>query len=232
MKIGLILLAAGTGKRAGGRLPKQFQKIKGKPLLVFSFEKFAKVKGISEAVIAFPPGKEIFARKLLGNVAGKFAKVEFVAGGKTRQQSVFNALHALSPKITHVLVHDAARPFVNPKNVSKLLRMLRTHAAVILASPAADTVKQVAGGAIRKTLDRSKIYLAETPQGFKKDLLLAAHRRAQKNRFAFSDDSALVEAMGRRVMICPSDGKNQKVTTAADLTEAKLRLSRGKSLAG
>lgn len=232
MKTALILVAAGTGKRAGGKLPKQFSEINGKPLVAHTLEKFAGIKGLAEIVIAVPPKRENFAQILLFNLLKKFSSSKFVAGGKTRQQSVFNALSVLSPQITHVLVHDAARPFVNPADVNKLLRMLRKKEAVILASPASDTVKQVSGGVVKKTLDRREIYLAETPQGFSKKLLLTAHLNAQKKGFTFSDDSALVEALGRRVAVCPSDGKNQKVTSKADLEEAKRRLSKGKNSAG
>lgn len=226
MKIALILVAAGEGKRAGGTTPKQFVKIHGKPLLAYTLEKFAKVKGIAEVVIAVLLGKEEWAAKLLAPTLKNFSKAEFVAGGQTRQQSVFNALQHLSEPITHVLVHDGVRPFINPKKVAELIEMLSSEDAVILASPATDTVKRVAFNVVAETLDRRQIYLAETPQGFKKELLLLAHREAQKKGFAFSDESALVEATGRRVAICPSDGRNLKVTGPADLSLARLLLPR------
>jgi len=245
MKIALILVAAGKGKRVGGKTPKQFQKIHGKPLLAYTLEKFTKIKELTEIVIAVPPGKEKWAAKLLTPALKKFRKVEFVAGGKTRQESVFNALQCLSDSITHVLVHDGVRPFVNPKKVAELLQMLATEDAVILASPATDTVKLAAlrlrsrsgpdgpsgpmagfstSNAVAETLDRHKIFLAETPQGFKKEVLLQAHLEAQKKGFTFSDDSALVEATGRRVAICPSDGKNLKITSPEDFALVRLLL--------
>ncbi|MCI0406556.1 MAG: 2-C-methyl-D-erythritol 4-phosphate cytidylyltransferase [candidate division Zixibacteria bacterium] len=224
MTVGLILVAAGEGKRIGGKTSKQFVKIHGKPLLAYTLEKFAKVKKIYEVVIAVPPGKEKQAAKPLGSALKKFRRVAFVSGGKTRQESVFNALQCLSDSITHVLVHDGVRPFVNSKKVAELIGMLATEEAVILASPATDTVKRAASNAVAETLDRRQIFLAETPQGFKKELLLSAHLEAQKKRFTFSDDSALVEALGRRVAICPSDGKNLKITSPADLALARLLL--------
>ncbi|MGH8003626.1 MAG: 2-C-methyl-D-erythritol 4-phosphate cytidylyltransferase [Limisphaerales bacterium] len=233
MTVGLILVAAGEGKRAGGKTPKQFFKIYGKPLLAYSLEKFAQVKGIAEVVLAVPTGKEKWAAKLLAPFLKKFPKVEFVAGGKTRQESVFNALQRLSDSVTHVLVHDGVRPFVNPQKVTELIGMLATEEAVILASPATDTVKRAAprpssgfstSNAVAETLDRRTIFLAETPQGFKKEVLMEAHLEAQKKGFTFSDDSALVEALGRRVAICPSDGKNLKITSPADLALARLLL--------
>jgi 2-C-methyl-D-erythritol 4-phosphate cytidylyltransferase len=224
MTVGLILVAAGEGKRAGGSTPKQFIKIHGKPLLAHTLEKFAKIKEIAEVVIAVPPGKEKMASKLLALALKKFRKVEFIAGGKTRQESVFNALQRLSDSITHVLVHDGVRPFVNPKKVEELIGMLANEEAVILATPATDTVKLVASDHIAETLDRHHIFLAETPQGFRKEILVEAHREAQKKRFTFSDDSALVEALGRRVAICPSDGKNLKITGPQDFALARLLL--------
>ncbi len=224
MTIALILVAAGEGKRAGGKTPKQFAKIHGKPLLAYSLEKFAKVKGIAEVVLAVPSGKEKMAAKLLAPLLKKFRKAEFVAGGKTRQESVFNALRRLSGSVTHVLVHDGVRPFVSPQKVAELIGMLKTEEAVILASPATDTDKRAASNAVAETLDRHKIFLAETPQGFKKEILLEAHIDAQKKRFTFSDDSALVEALGRRVAICPSDGKNLKITSPKDLALARFLL--------
>jgi len=245
MKIALILVAAGEGKRVGGKTPKQFQKIHGKPLLAYSLERFTKIKDLAEVVLAVPHGKEKWAAKLLKLPLKRFRKVEFVAGGKTRQESVFNALQRLSDSITHVLVHDGVRPFVNSKKVAELIGMLKTEEAVILASPATDTVKRVAprlrsrsgpdgpsgpmagfstSNAVAETLNRREIFLAETPQGFKKEILLQAHLEAQKKGFTFSDDSALVEATGRRVAICPNDGKNLKITGPADLALARLLL--------
>jgi len=233
MKIALIIVAAGEGKRVGGKTPKQFQKIHAKPLLAYTLERFTRVKELAEVVIAVPAGKEKWAEKLLAPTLKKFRKIEFVAGGKTRQESVFNALQSLSDAVTHVLVHDGVRPFVNPKKVAELIGMLKTEEAVILASPATDTVKRVAprpssgfstSNAVAETLDRRQIFLAETPQGFKKEILLQAHLEAQKKGFTFSDDSALVEVLGRRVAICPSDGKNLKITGPAELALARLVL--------
>jgi len=224
VKIGLILVAAGEGKRVGGKTSKQFQKIHGKPLLAYTLERFTRVKELAEVVIAVPAGKEKWAEKLMAPTLKKFRKIEFVAGGKTRQESVFNALQSLSDAITHVLVHDGVRPFVNPKKVAELIVMLKSEDAVILASPATDTVKRVASNIVAETLDRHTIFLAETPQGFKKEILLQAHLEAQKKGFTFSDDSALVEVLGRRVAICPSDGKNLKITGPAELALARLVL--------
>ncbi len=233
MKTALILVAAGEGKRAGSNTPKQFVKIYGKPLLAYSLEKFAKVRGITEVILAVPPGKEKQAAKLLAPTLKKFQKVQFVPGGKTRQKSVFNALQRLSDSVTHVLVHDGVRPFVSPKNVAQLVEMLKTEDAAILAAPATDTVKRAVprrrsgfstSNAVAETLDRRQIFLAETPQGFKKSVLIEAHREAQKKGFTFSDDSALVEALGRRVAICPSDGKNLKITSPQDFALARLLL--------
>ena len=233
MKIGLIIVAAGEGKRAGGKAPKQFAKIHGKPVLAYTLEKFTKAKGIAEVVIAVPAGKEKWAAKIFALALKKFRKVEFVTGGKTRQESVFNALWRLSDSVTHVLVQDGVRPFVNPKKVAELIEMLKTEEAVIIATSASDTVKRAAprpnsgfstSNVVVETLDRRQIFLAETPQGFKKELLLQAHLEAQKKGFTFSDDSALVEALGRRVAICPSDGKNLKITSPEDLALARLLL--------
>jgi len=224
MKTALILVAAGEGKRAGGKRPKQFVKIHGKPLLTYTLGRFTKVKEIAEVVLAVPSGKEKSTAKLLAPELKKFRKTDFVAGGETRQESVFNALQRLSNSITHVLVHDGVRPFVNPKKVAELIEMLKTENAVILATPATDTVKRAASNVVAETLDRRQIFLAETPQGFKKEILLEAHLEARKKGFTFSDDSVLVEALGRRVAICPSDGKNPKITSPEDLALARLLL--------
>ncbi len=226
MMVGLILVAAGEGKRAGGNTPKQFVKIHGKSIVAYTLEKFTKVKGIVEVIIAVPPGKEKRAAKLLAPALKKFRRVKFVTGGKTRQGSVFNALQRVSDSITHVLVHDGVRPFVNPKKLVELIEMLKTEEAVVLASPATDTVKRTASNTVAETLDRRQIFLAETPQGFRKETLIEAHLEAQKKGFTFSDDSALVEALGRRVAICPSDGKNLKITSPEDLALARLLLSK------
>lgn len=225
MRCWAIIAAAGSGTRlqeaALGR-PKQFLEFDGVPLYWHSARTFARVAGISGVVFVFPHG----VQDEIAAVTERLAAAEdfplprrFATGGKTRQDSVRSALAALPPECDAVLVHDAARPFASPRLVAGVLTALADgHAGAVPGLPVVDTVKKVdAAGTVYETLDREQLRTVQTPQGFSRTALTAAHQKALAENLAVTDDAALLELCGVPVVITPGDIANRKITTPADL---------------
>jgi 2-C-methyl-D-erythritol 4-phosphate cytidylyltransferase/2-C-methyl-D-erythritol 2,4-cyclodiphosphate synthase len=212
MRIAAILVAAGAGSRFGSRVPKQFVRLAGKPVLRHAAERLA-----GHVDLLQPVGD---APAIEAALAG-LPHLPVVAGGETRQDSVLRGLDALegaAPDL--VLVHDAARPWIPPGTIAALLAALERADGAIPAVAVADTLKRVANGSIDVTVPREGLYRAQTPQAFRYDALRAAHRSVRSSMA--TDDAALLEAMGKRVVIVPGSEDNIKLTYAEDL----LRLER------
>jgi 2-C-methyl-D-erythritol 4-phosphate cytidylyltransferase len=219
----VILAAGGRGHRLGGGLPKALVPLRGRPLFLHSLRAFARLPFVREIVVVLPAGwiervRRAHARELL-----RLRVSMLVPGGPRRQDSVRAGLSVVKSPI--VLVHDAARPLVTARQARAVAVATARHGAAVLASPAVDTVKIVdARGRVRQTPDRSRVWHAETPQGFRREILLRAYRT--HGRAPATDDAALVERAGGRVVIVPSDGANFKVTTRDDLRRVKKFLDR------
>jgi 2-C-methyl-D-erythritol 4-phosphate cytidylyltransferase len=149
-----------------------------------------------------------------------------VEGGERRQDSVERGVRRLPAGFDPVLVHDAARPLVAPALVEATATAARRHGGAIAASPVVDTIKEVRGGRVVRTVDRSRLWRAETPQAFRRAWLEVGLARAARDGFHGTDDAALVERLGRPVRVVPSEGWNLKVTTPADLEAARALLPR------
>lgn len=220
--IALIIPAAGIGSRMKCDIRKPFLTLCGKPILYLTLERFQLIGGISQVILAVNGGD--FPRKaaLLAETA-PLGVTDVVKGGATRTESVANALRALRADVDVVLIHDAVRPFVAVEVVEGVIEAARRVGAAIAAAPVKDTVKRVEGGLITGTVPRDALYLAQTPQGFRREVVEEAYRRAGGG--AFTDDASLVEALGGQVAIVPSTYGNFKITTPEDLAlaEAVLR---------
>ncbi|MBI3252283.1 MAG: 2-C-methyl-D-erythritol 4-phosphate cytidylyltransferase [Candidatus Omnitrophica bacterium] len=218
MKVALIVPAAGRGRRLGSKKPKPFVPVLGRPLLAHTLERLSRSFSFSEMIVAVDAARLKNAARL----AKRFRlsrKIKFVSGGRTRARSVQNALLAVSEKSDWVLVHDAARPLVSRRLVRRLLSAAKETGAAIAALPATATVKQsdVRRRRIVKTLDRDVIFLAQTPQVFRKNLLAARARSWGKAGGGFTDEARLFEGSAVRVRIVEGDPRNIKVTTKEDM---------------
>lgn len=221
--VSVIIVAAGSGVRLGTKTPKAFVKINGLPLLEYSLKAFQGCKGINEMILVKPPSHRINGSSLFD----KYPKLTaIVSGGKERLDSVRAGINMISPDSGIVLIHDAARPLIEPGQIESVIRMVKKHGAAVLASPVTDTIKKVSSGRITGTLDRSQLWKAQTPQGFKTSVLGKSHFN-QKNT-AVTDDSQLVEMMNGKVYIVPGDDKNIKITTPIDLEIATWLLKKKK----
>ena len=226
--VSVILPAAGRGKRMQAGVNKVFLRLMGKPILFHTLRVFAAVPEVQEIIVVTGAEEvEPLRRALQGlglfREAAKSVKV--VAGGSERQYSVWNGLKASSEASDVILVHDAARPLVSHATIEAVIEAAREHGAAVAAVPEKNTVKIVdAEGLVVSTPPRKSLWAVQTPQGFKKDILLEANDRAEMEGFLGTDDASLVERLGRPVKVVEGDYRNIKITTPEDMVTAEAFL--------
>jgi 2-C-methyl-D-erythritol 4-phosphate cytidylyltransferase len=205
--------------------PKAFVPLGGRPLLHYSLRAIAALEAIGEAVVTVPPGMERQARAEVERV-GVEIPVKLVAGGAERQDSVRIALGLTSAESEVVVVHDAARPFATAALFAACIDATRRADGAIAAIAVADTLKRIEGRTITATVAREGLWQAQTPQAFRREMLVEAHDRARRERWAATDDAELIERCGGRVEVVESSATNLKITTPADLEIAEALLVR------
>ncbi|RMA97587.1 2-C-methyl-D-erythritol 4-phosphate cytidylyltransferase [Hydrogenothermus marinus] len=219
MKIVAILLAAGQGKRFGEK--KQFIKLKGEPLFQYSINTINKIDEITDVILVLPE-EDIERIKIFS-----FKNIKKVIGGKERQDSVYNALQEIS-NADIVIVHDTARPFATEKMfLDGIKNIKKGFDGSVTAIPSKDTIKKVKENKVIETLKRDELYIIQTPQTFKFDILKKAHEKAKQENFLGTDDSSLVERIGGNITINEGSILNFKITTKEDLILAKCLLNKG-----
>ncbi len=222
-KWGVVIVAAGRGSRMGTEESKQYLLLDGKPILVHTLEVFQRMDLIGE--IALVVGGGDVERCLEWAECYGLTKVAAVlAGGAERQQSVLCGLRTLS--CDWVMVHDGVRPLVTEQAVSACADAARATGAAVLAVPVKDTIKQVdSAGVIVATPDRSALRAIQTPQAFRRSLLLSAHEKAEQEGFLGTDDAMVVERTGTPVAVAAGEYTNIKITTPEDLPYAEFLLA-------
>lgn len=214
----LIIPAAGSGKRIGGEVPKQFIEIKGEVILSYTINAFLESEvPPKQIIISYSKGNEDYLDQLLQK--NNYKNIRLVEGGKTRQESVFNALKSIK-KSKYVLIHDSVRPFITSTIIKNILGKLSTSKAVIPVVPVKDTIKFVEDNSVIDTPDRAKLFAAQTPQGFEFDTIYNANLKCE-DLSRVTDDSSIVEMMGEKVEIVEGNYSNFKITTSDDLEFAK-----------
>jgi 2-C-methyl-D-erythritol 4-phosphate cytidylyltransferase len=230
MSIAALILAAGQGQRMGLGYNKMFLELLDKPLLAHTLKVWQPLDEVEQLVVVTGAKEVNRVKELVDRY--RFSRVtHVVAGGNTRQESVYQGLLSLvehQPDI--VLIHDGARPFVNRQLIKDLINAVRQYGAAILAVPVKDTIKVAEEGQIKSTLDRSRLWAAQTPQGFRFPLIIKAHQEAIRMNRTGTDDAALVEALGHLVYIVHGSAGNIKVTTPDDIRLALAMLKRGESV--
>lgn len=211
--VAAILVAGGAGERLGAGVPKAFVAVGGVTLLEHAFVRFAKHPAIGRCIVVAPADRV--------EDAARVTAATVVAGGSTRRASVAAGLAAVDEDVEFVLVHDVARPFVPATVLDAVIGALAAGAdGVIPVVAIHDTVRQIdADGALAGVIDRASLVAVQTPQGFRRAVLAQAH--AQPGGADATDDAALVEAIGRRVVAVPGDDLAFKVTTPLDLARAE-----------
>lgn len=225
MSWGAIIVAAGRGQRFGQ--PKQLIDIAGKPMLAWSVETFASMPEIS-ALIVTTESEFVSSVEALVKRAAPKLRSDVIVGGAERQDSVRLALVALSERGTaerYAFVHDGARPMIGSSDVRRGMAAVAPGVGALLAIPVVDTIKTVNGSRkVTGTLDRAKLWAAQTPQFGMLDDLLRAHRTAEAQGIRVTDDAALLEGAGLDVIVVEGNAENFKVTVPADLARAELIL--------
>ncbi|OYV72142.1 MAG: 2-C-methyl-D-erythritol 4-phosphate cytidylyltransferase [Gemmatimonadetes bacterium 21-71-4] len=222
---GAVIVAAGRGSRAlrgGAETPKQFRLIAGQPLLLRALRPFLEHPRVGPIVVVLPPEHAAAPPSWLQALLSE--RLLVTAGGAERQQSVANGLQRLPPGPSLVLVHDAARPFVEPELIDRVLAVAALGAAAVPALPLADTVKETdAAGLVVRTVPRERLVTVQTPQAFPRTMLETAHQRAKADPGAgpATDDAALCERLGHPVRIVAGSARNLKVTTPEDFALAE-----------
>jgi 2-C-methyl-D-erythritol 4-phosphate cytidylyltransferase/2-C-methyl-D-erythritol 2,4-cyclodiphosphate synthase len=225
-RVSLIVVAAGRGARLGGAIPKQYQLCAGRPLICQTIEALTSAHEFAAATVVIHPDDRDLYDAAIAHLVPDAVRVLTASafGGATRQRSVRNGLEAQAsaePEI--VLIHDGARPFASRELVLRAIEAARRHGAAVPATPMTDTVKQIDGeGRIVASPERASLRAVQTPQAFRFDLILEAHRASA--RVDLTDDAAVAEAAGHPVFVFEGDSDNVKVTTMSDLREAEARL--------
>jgi 2-C-methyl-D-erythritol 4-phosphate cytidylyltransferase len=217
--VGVVIVAAGSGSRVGGKELKQFRWVGGKPMLLHSVQTFQQRKDVAMVVCVLPkafvgdPPPWLFqcdTDRLLISV-----------GGRERTESVSNGLEDLPDEVTIVLVHDAARPFVSASMIDRFVAEARCGRGAVAALPVVDTLKEVdESGHIARTVDRTHLWRAQTPQGFPREALERAYAQARAENITTTDDAALFERLGLPVVVVKGSERAMKITGEEDFPRA------------
>ena len=222
--VSVVFPAAGQAHRMQVGLNKVFLTLAGKPMLLRTLLTFSKVPDVGELIVAVGADEVEPVTSLLGRVKG-LAPWRVLEGGTERQYSIRNGLALVSEEADIVLVHDAARPLIRCDTIEELIRVVRAEGAAIIAVPEKNTIKIAAeDGTVAATPPRSSLWQVQTPQGFRKDILMEANRKADEDGFLGTDDASLVERLGVPVRIVRGEYSNIKVTTPEDMVVAEAIL--------
>ena len=222
MKVAAIVPAAGKGRRFKSRLDKPYIKLRGRPILAHTLLRLSKNKYITQVIVAVNKNKLKKARREIIDKYG-IKKTSLVSGGGERKDSVRNALKNISCDIDYVLIHDGIRPFITDDLIESSLKAAQRFGASVVAVPVKPTLKRIdKKGRIVSTPDRRDFWEAQTPQVFRRDLILRAYREANRKKINFTDDSMLVELLGVKPKVVMGSYRNIKITTKEDLELAKI----------
>jgi 2-C-methyl-D-erythritol 4-phosphate cytidylyltransferase len=224
--VGVVIVAAGTGSRTGSAELKQFRWVAGKPMLLHSVQEFMARPDVAIVVCVLPkshagdPPPWIFECDL--------DRLLVSVGGRERGESVYNGLEDLPPEVRVVLVHDAARPLVDAATIDRVVREARSGRGAVAALPLTDTLKEVdETGRVLRTVERSGLWRAQTPQGFPREMIERAYREARASRVTATDDAALCERLGFPVTVVRGSERAMKITEEGDFARLEALAALG-----
>lgn len=219
-----VIVAAGKGTRMGADVDKLFLEVAGRPVVAHTWQRFNDARCIDEIVLVVREGMQ----GAFAGIARQFnltKRHRFVLGGKERQDSVWNGLAALSPKVDVVAIQDGARPCTSEALIEATVAAARDLGAAVAASPLTDTIKESADGRrVERTLDRSKLWSVQTPQTFKVEVIRRALDGVRQRGLVVTDDTAACELIGQSVHLVRGSSPNPKVTVPSDLAYVELLL--------
>ena len=215
-----ILLAAGSGRRMGSDLPKQFMSLAGRPMLFHVLTAFERANQVDRVVLVTLANSVDRCREVVrGWGIRKVAAV--VTGGARRQDSVAEGLRAVPDNASVIAIHDGARPLILPEQIDAVIDLTRQKGAAVLGTPVTDTVKEIENGRVLRTLDRSRLWRVQTPQAFHAPILRRAHEAAARHGYVGTDDTSLVEHLKASVYVVTGREDNLKITAPEDLAMAE-----------
>ena len=219
-RVAVIIAAAGKGTRLGAPIPKQFLKIGGQPVIIKAMKVFDQMEEVDHIFVVAGEDYVDYCTDLIGQYG--FEKMEAVVeGGVLRQDSVYNALQEMNrrkPGVEYVLIHDAARPFISQEVIRNVLRATEEKGAAVACVAMTNSVRRLGAGEDKsESVDRSEYYAVQTPQGFRKSLLIDAYEKAYDDSFFGTDDAAIVEHAGGEIAMVDGEYQNIKITTKEDL---------------
>ena len=222
MKAIAIIVGAGKGVRMNRATPKQYLMLHHMPILAYSLEAFNACQDVDQIILVVPKKDIQYCRDAVVAGVDMQKPVQIIGGGATRQDSVRQGLLAIDDKESIVAIHDAVRPFVEPRQIAACIRVAGKAGACMLAIPVSDTLKAVGEDLlVKKTVSREGLWLAQTPQAFRYDIIVKGHESAVKERFYATDDASLVERLGLKVKVISGSRRNLKITDPADLAVAE-----------
>jgi 2-C-methyl-D-erythritol 4-phosphate cytidylyltransferase len=225
-----IVVAAGKGTRLGSNRPKQFLELDGIPVIIHTLRQFERAPEINEIVMVLPAPLTAESSESFLSVVKEFGlhkPRQVVAGGATRAQSVQRGLAVIADAEV-VAVHDGVRPFVTPEEIGRVVTAARAHGAAVLVAPVTDTIKEISGDRVVRTLRRAQLRRALTPQCFRFDILKRAYAQlaeVEAEGTEVTDDCLLVERLGAEIAAVEGSARNIKITQEEDLVLARAILS-------
>jgi len=211
----VIIPAAGSSRRMGKQINKQFLKLHEKEVIAYTIDIFYKNPLIDEIILVINEKDQEDFKRLINTY--DYHGIKVVIGGCSRSISVYKGLLKVSKKAKKVLIHDGARPFLKDEYIKKIINQLDISASVVMAVKSKDTIKRVDGNHVKETLNRDELINVQTPQAFKYDVILKAYQWAMDNEIQATDDSALVEKKGYQTTVILGDYDNIKITTLEDI---------------
>jgi 2-C-methyl-D-erythritol 4-phosphate cytidylyltransferase len=226
MRAAVIIAASGQGERMGTEVRKQYLPLEGIPILARSVNIFVEHSAVAQVIVVIPPGDAVYARKILKSFC-PLEKINFVEGGRRRQDSIYNGLQILDGEAELVCIHDGVRPLVTKVLIDAVLDAASAWGAALPVIPVTDTLKEVAeNGLVKGTLPRAALRCAQTPQVFRQELIREAYRKAVVLGVEATDDAYLLELLGEPVYTVPGDPANIKITSPHDLLVASALLKK------
>lgn len=226
MRVTALIPSAGLGKRMGVERPKQFLIINGLPILVYTLKVFESAPEVDEVNLIIHKGEEDHCQKIIEEYNLKKV-LKIVFGGKTRQESVYNGLKEVNSETDIVVVHDAVRPFVTSDMIKKSIKAAGYSGGAVVAIPVRDTLKYVLEKCnIERSINRSNLWLAQTPQAFKLEIIKEGYHKAYLDNFLGTDDASLVERLGYKVKVIEGSYANIKITAPEDIIFAQKMIDK------
>ncbi len=217
--VGVVIVAGGSGTRVGGHELKQFRWVAGKPMLLHSLQTFQLRPDVALVVLVLP--RDFAADPPPWIFQCDIERMLVSTGGRDRMQSVYNGLEDMPENIDTVVIHDAARPLASGSVIDRVIREARAGHGAIAALPVVDTLKEVdENGRIVRTVDRARLWRAQTPQAFPRAMIDEAHTRARRDKLVATDDAALCEHYGFPVVVVRGSERGMKITDEADFSIA------------